>query len=152
MFCDVSFSKCLNTFIVNGNLMQNVPECPVVGCVKSFSVKFLIFSFRQHKNRFYRIEFLSGVFPEIYRYKTRHIAAVTINVIFLYPEFQGFGHVFSESGLAVIEVDDVIVIAPWCRLKFSISSPAVPFGMLGCQRIVPTAVVRNPVENHVHSL
>ena len=152
MFCDVGFSKCLNTFIIDGNLMEDVPECPVVSCIKSPSVKFFIFSFGQHKNRFYRIKFFSGVFPEIYRYKTRDIAAVTIDIVFLYPKFQGFGHVFSESGLAVIEVNNIIVIAPRRRLEPAFSGFRVPFWMLGCQHVVPAAVIRNPIEDYIHFL
>src|SRR5690606_24892335 len=108
--------------------------------------------FCQHENRLDGIQLCSGIFPEINWYKRSYIAPEPVNIKFPDPIFQCFGHVFPEFRLAVIKLDNIIVIPPWCGAEFAVSGLSIPLRMFSSKGIVPAAVVGHPIQNDIHSM
>src|SRR5690606_13662346 len=120
-------------------------EAPSIVAVESlFQKSTYIFIFSKHKYRFDAVQRFSGRFPEINGNHTGHTTSETVNIVFSYPATHCCLHTTTQTPLRTTKQHHL------CPPEGCIHIPqrilCIPIGMLEYPRIVPGAVVGNPVD------
>jgi hypothetical protein len=94
--------------------------------------------------------------PEIHRHAARNVATEAVDVRAVDPELHGGQHRGAKAGVVVVELRHIgpVGLVPFsiaCIRDRAISTMDIPVRVLGDPRVVERAVVRNPVEDHVHA-
>ena len=133
------------------DLVERLVPAPGVGGVEGLVVQVTGLPLGEHEHRLDRVEAHPHLAPELHRHEPGHVAAIAVHVTLADPELHGLGHVVRDTGLAVVEVDDVVPVPPGGGPEAPGPVTRVELRVRVHEHVVPRGVVAHPVKDHPHA-
>ena len=144
--------ECGRPGLTHGDLLRRVVPVPRIGRIECAPVIARLLHFAEHEDRADCRQALAHRLPEIDRYVSRHIGAISVDAIVAHPHLHRLADMLAHARFRPVEIDDIGPVPPRGRAEIAIPCFLIPVGVVAAQLVVPRGVVGDEVEDDVEAL